>query len=77
MKKKLLVVLLCVIMFCLGCVVTGLSCRGEVAKLQQQNAMLQDHYDTVKEMLQDSNDRILELSSEVTELKLKLLRLGE
>jgi len=73
MKKKLLVVLLCVVMFIAGCVVTGLSWRSRVTELEEQNAMLQVHYETVKEMLQDSNDKVLELSSEVTELKLQLL----
>ena len=77
MKKKIGVVLLCVAMFIAGCVVTGVSWRGDVAKLKEQNAMLREHNDTMEEMLQDNHDRILELSSEVTELKLKLLQMGE
>ena len=75
MKKKLLVVLLCVVMFCAGCVVTGLIWRSDTAELYAANDKLAAHVDTMEDMLQDRADKILELSSEVTELKMDMLKL--
>lgn len=84
--KNVVVVLLCVAMFFAGRVNGGLPLRNDSArvteleeeneKLKEKNAMLQVHYDTVAEMLQNSNNKVLELSDEVTKLKLQLLRLG-
>ena len=75
MKKKIGVVLLCIVMFCLGCAVTGLSWSNYTTELEERNAQLEVHVDTMEAMLQDNQDRIAELTTEITEHEMNLLKL--
>ena len=69
MKKKLLVVLLCVVMFIAGCVVTGLSWKADADKMA-------DRITKLEETLATAQDRIVELTTEVTlyEMDMKKLK---
>lgn len=58
MKKKLLVVLLCVVMFIAGCVVTGMIWRSDTAELEARIAELE-------QSLATANEQVLELRTEV------------
>lgn len=69
MKKKLLVAALCVVMFIVGCVVTGLSWRSDADKMAERITELE-------ESLAIAQERIVELTTEVTlhEMDMKKLK---
>ena len=70
MKKKILVVVLCIVMFCAGCAVTGALWGKDTAEYAARIAELE-------QTLTSANERILELTTEVTmyELDMKKLEL--
>ncbi len=87
MKKIIGIVLLCIAVgvgsFMAGYAVAELSWKSDadkvaerVAELEEQNATLKTHVDTMGDMLQSRGDKITELSSEVAALKLELLKHG-
>ena len=57
MKKKIGIVLLCVVMFIAGCVVTGLSWRSDADKMADRVAELE-------QSLAEANEQVLELKTE-------------
>ena len=72
MKKKLLVVLLCVVVgigsFIAGCVVTGLSWRSDADKMADRIAELE-------ETLASAQESIVELTTEVTLYEMDMKKL--